>query len=609
MNIWAIAWGVLAFVWAADTIVMRIRAGRLAVLRPCNDPSAAAHVFLVRPGIVLDEAVRRAASAHARANHLQVLDIVAGDLSSLRTGYLLHFYDPATYRTDRFAYGRTAGDVMLVDAALLDRMGHSGEAPPDAPAFSALAVELKKYASTSFDLAVAPTLRSEPISFGDFRRYAFAIPAEAWTRWIQVALVVLAAAGPFLSPLVGSIALAIFSLQGVIATLFVPISPRDRVFFAFARIPYELAALCGPRGVSSPDAQRVATQAARRADYARLLAKGIARFFEPRREDCPLCGKRNLAHFLSSPDHARKKPGRFVLERCADCGHIFQNPRLSLEGMAFYYRDYYDGLGEQDSEGHYLMLRETYRARVSMVGAVRKPMRWLDIGAADGHFCQVARDVWPEAQFDGLDLGDGIERAARYGWVDRGFRGLFPELAPTLAALDPSYDVLSMSHYLEHTRDPGAEIEAASRVLSPGGLLMIEVPDPDSRIGRYLGSYWAPWFQPQHQHFLSVQNLERLLRNNQLEPVVVHRGECHYPVDMTVAAMALIHQVAPPPDLPWRPPSSVLARPWRYVAAGLGTPLILTGVLLDRVLAPLLRRPGWANHYRVLARKVEQSPR
>ena len=65
--------------------------------------------------------------------------------------------------------------------------------------------------------------------------------------------------------------------------------------------------------------------------------------------------------------------------------------------------------------------------------------------------------------------------AARRGWVDRAHRGLFPDLAAEMAG---EYDVVSMHHYLEHTRDPGVELEAAATALAPGGLLSLEIPDP-----------------------------------------------------------------------------------------------------------------------------------
>ena len=119
----------------------------------------------------------------------------------------------------------------------------------------------------------------------------------------------------------------------------------------------------------------------------------------------------------------------------------------------------------------------------------------------------MAKDVWPETTFDVLDLSDSARVAALRGWASNGFNGLFPDVAQQISG---SYDVVSMSHYLEHTTDPAQEIAAAREVLTDQGLLMIEVPDPECRVGRWLGWLWLPWFQPQHLRFMTTDNLEQL---------------------------------------------------------------------------------------------------
>ena len=313
---------------------------------------------------------------------------------------------------------------------------------------------------------------------------------------------------------------------------------------------------------------------------------------------------------LVSPDRVQNKPGRFTLERCGHCGHIFQNPRLSIEGLAFYYRDFYDGLGEAGTEAIFGFSSAPYLSRACFVaahtlpprGADGDPATWLDVGAGHGHFCLSARQVLPDTRFDGLDLSDGVDIAVRRRWMDRGIRGFFPEKAESLAG---QYDVVSMSHYLEHTRDPRAEIEAARVALRPGGLFMIEIPDPTSRMGRILGTYWMPWFQPQHQHFLDLERLSRLLSRAGFDVVEVQRGEPHHRVDFAMAAYLWLGTVAPQPDLPWRPPSSLWARAWHGLVVSLGWPLLLLGWGLDRLTAGLIARPGWSNAFRVLARRRE----
>jgi ubiquinone/menaquinone biosynthesis C-methylase UbiE len=313
-----------------------------------------------------------------------------------------------------------------------------------------------------------------------------------------------------------------------------------------------------------------------------------------------VCGGSELSAHIQIPDLLQHKPGQFTLERCRACGHIFQNPRLSLEGLDFYYRDFYDGLGEAAVRSMFAAQRKYYLARARMLQGIATPTRWLDVGGGHGDFCCLARDVWPEARFDALDLSESIDEAVRSGWVDRGYRGLFPDLAKEM---DGTYDVVSMSHYLEHTRDPRAELIATRRALRPGGHLLIEVPDPDSPFSRLLGRYWIPWFQPQHQHFVSVQNLTRLLREEGFAPVPWHHGEAPIEHAFMPATFLLLQRLAVPPDLPWRPRTSWAGRAWYGLVWTLGLPPLLLAHGLDALATPFIRRWNFSNVYRVLARR------
>ena len=54
--------------------------------------------------------------------------------------------------------------------------------------------------------------------------------------------------------------------------------------------------------------------------------------------------------------------------------------------------------------------------------------------------------------------------------------------------IEGSYDVVSMSHYLEHTHGLKEELEAAHLCLKDEGLLFIEIPDPECSLGRFRGA-------------------------------------------------------------------------------------------------------------------------
>jgi SAM-dependent methyltransferase len=299
------------------------------------------------------------------------------------------------------------------------------------------------------------------------------------------------------------------------------------------------------------------------------------------------------------PDRTQLKPGTFEVDRCLDCGHLFQNPRLSASGLRFYYRDFYDGLGGTGLDAVFGLSLPAYLERARAYQGT-PPRRWLDVGGGYGHFCLIARSLWPHTTFECLDMGTSVDEAVRRGWAAKGHRGLLPELAPRLAG---QFDVVSLSHCLEHTPDPRAEIAAARTVLAPGGSLIIEVPDPDSVFRTLFRGFWLPYLQPQHLHLLSVSNLCRLLKEAGLEVTRVQRGEVHVPVDFFSPVFMALTRLAPE-DMPWRPSQGAWRRRWHDLLWGLGGPLLLAAMLLDGLVQKLAFLPHLSNAFRVVAKNA-----
>jgi hypothetical protein len=345
--------------------------------------------------------------------------------------------------------------------------------------------------------------------------------------------------------------------------------------------------------------------ARRRPQYQAEIAAGVERFFEPRRDTCPWCSSPGLRTILRTGDRNQCKPGRFVLDRCRTCRHVFQNPMLNPEGLDFYYRDFYDGLGRAMIETVFDQRTEIYRSRARQLtpffGHGSGPRNWLDIGAGFGHFCRDARTIWPDTTFDGLDQGLGVTEAAAKGWIDTAHQGWFPNLAGELTG---RYDVISMFHYLEHVLDVRAELDLAAAVLPKGGLLQIEVPNPESRL-RMLRGWWVQWFQPQHLHFVPLPNLLAALTERGLRPVSIQFAESHIPVDFTCALLSMLAVASPEPRLPWLSIRQNKAR-WAYhqlVWTKLCPKVLPLAYRADLRLAPVVTRTGDANLYRVVAIK------
>src|SRR5690606_882109 len=132
------------------------------------------------------------------------------------------------------------------------------------------------------------------------------------------------------------------------------------------------------------------------------------------------------------------------------------------------------------------------------------------------------------------------------------------------------------------TRDPRAELAAAAKVLQPGGFLEIEVPDPEFPLSRVLGERWLPFFQPQHQHMVTIGNLSKELEGLGFDVVRTKRFECHRAIDLTAAAWFVVNGAAPADDLPWLPPPPPRAGLRRLLTFALALPLLAAAGLADQ---------------------------
>jgi SAM-dependent methyltransferase len=596
-------WYIIAALWVVDAMRMRVRLKAIPVLPPSDTPAGEEFAFVAIPDVDVDERTKMSAASFARDRHLDLLDLIPATTPTLLAMGIVQLIDPADYRYNPILPGHTSGHAAVARRDLFARAGIQSPAVCDPVVLARLVKRLKPFAARRAGLAIAPHLRASVadlmVSWPFFSELVGGTSNPMFiARGMMLGILV---AGLFVAPAAGAAALFVFHLQPLIVFVGLPLMPRDLIRIVLFRGPIEvwqwIQTLRSRLAVRPTGADPVE---ARRPMYEEMLKDGTAAFFEPRRATSPLCDSPQLRERLRTVDLVQRKPGEFVLDQCVSCGHIFQNPRLSTAGIRFYYCDFYDGLRTPVAETLMRSPRWMYLDRARAIGNLAKPSKWLDVGTAHAHFCCAARDAWPETDFDGLDIGVGVEEAQRAGWIGRAYRGFLPQIADTIAG---QYDVVSLFHCLEHTPDPRAEIAAAYKTLGAGGLLVIEVPDPESPAGRLFGRFWFPWFQPQHLHLLSVANLDKLLREAGFEPVIVQRGEAHIQIDFFATLLVFYAWLAPKPDAPWLPPSRRVARLKHRLVWTLGFPLVPVAILLDMITGPLVRRLGWSNAYRVVARR------
>ena len=77
-----------------------------------------------------------------------------------------------------------------------------------------------------------------------------------------------------------------------------------------------------------------------------------------------------------------------------------------------------------------------------------------------------------------------------------------------------TYDIITLWHSLEHIADLSETLECLRRILSPGGNLLVAVPNHTSLDASLYGPYWAAWDVPRHLFHFSPRSVDVLMQKH-----------------------------------------------------------------------------------------------
>jgi 2-polyprenyl-3-methyl-5-hydroxy-6-metoxy-1,4-benzoquinol methylase len=160
----------------------------------------------------------------------------------------------------------------------------------------------------------------------------------------------------------------------------------------------------------------------------------------------------------------------FRVLRCLRCSLTFVHPVPEGVNLADHYNgDYYsEWMGAQR-----VRRLRMWQARSEKIERLTPRGRLLDVGCGEGTFLELAcRQGWNACGTE-LSAFAAAEASRRLGVEifcgelhDASFPGEF-------------FDVITLWHVLEHVREPARYLEEIRRVIRPGGLLVIAVPNVD----------------------------------------------------------------------------------------------------------------------------------
>jgi SAM-dependent methyltransferase len=212
---------------------------------------------------------------------------------------------------------------------------------------------------------------------------------------------------------------------------------------------------------------------------------------------CPLCSSEQIRLHLNCTDHFISKKD-FTICKCSECGFLFtQDYPEESEISAYYESD--DYISHSDtSEG---LSNKLYRiARSFMLGrkkdlinsiTCKKSGNLLDIGCGTGHFAgKMKMSGW---RVKGIEIN---EKARDFGASHFGLEILAPDMISELES--NSFDCITLWHVLEHFHDPFKNASEIYRLLKPGAVCIIALPNSSSYDALHYARYWAAWDVPRH---------------------------------------------------------------------------------------------------------------
>jgi 2-polyprenyl-3-methyl-5-hydroxy-6-metoxy-1,4-benzoquinol methylase len=225
---------------------------------------------------------------------------------------------------------------------------------------------------------------------------------------------------------------------------------------------------------------------------------------------CPTCGATEAVHELDK-DHMR-------LVRCPVCGLVYVTPTFDEAHYREVYAspEYQDIVRDLGIKSHDYRVERFGQERVALMRPHLRSERprYLDVGCSTGFVVEAARAAGWDAI--GLDLNPSAIEFGRSRGLDLRTAALDD------AGFDPaSFDAVSLFDVLEHLIDPADTLRSCIRLLRPGGIVFLYVPNYDSASRLLMGKDAHFIWPTHHLNYYTPSTIRDLLARHDLDTAYV----------------------------------------------------------------------------------------
>lgn len=216
-----------------------------------------------------------------------------------------------------------------------------------------------------------------------------------------------------------------------------------------------------------------------------------------RHDNCPVCNSENIRFLFRCSD--RLVSGEeFDIYSCPDCGFCLTHDHPDENSIMKYYESDEYVSHNDDAKGIinriYLFSRNIMLRRKKSITEKASGVRQgqlLDIGCGTGYFAGTMKKAgWGVT---GIEPG---EKAGKSAALKFGLEIIKPGRISSLPG--NSFDCITLWHVLEHFHDPLKYYKEIFRLLKPGGVCIVALPNSSSSDAGFYRNSWAAWDVPRH---------------------------------------------------------------------------------------------------------------
>lgn len=255
--------------------------------------------------------------------------------------------------------------------------------------------------------------------------------------------------------------------------------------------------------------------------------------------NCYVCGSEGKLLYKNLIDKVFHTIGKWSYYKCenAECNLIWLNPMPVEEDISIAYQSYYTHVDQIEKESGlrrlYSRLQSAFLASAYGYGNSKSIFRFLlyldpDRLESTKYKVMYLKNIKGRLLDIGCGSGSFIEYMNNYGWETTGIdfdteaikTAKQKNLNVKLGSLDEQkfpdnyFDVVTLSHVIEHVYDPLKLLKECFRILKLGGNIVLSTPNNKSLGHKYFKENWRGLEPPRHIHIFSRNSISKILKKS-----------------------------------------------------------------------------------------------